>query len=79
MQQFRISVFLLSIAVATSTAASAAPAKKQAGGRDKAISECVAEAKAQNPAQVLAGTAADPGSPGMLAYKSCMLRKGHRP
>jgi cytochrome c553 len=59
--------------------ASAAAAKKGGGGRDAAIAECVALAKAQNPGQVQAGTAADPGSPGMLAYKSCMQKKGFRP
>ena len=58
--------------------ASAAPAAKTSK-RDQAITECVALAKAQNPAQVQAGSAADPGSPGMIAYKSCMQKKGFRP
>jgi hypothetical protein len=80
MQKVQIGALLLSLAVAmTATTAPAAPAKKGAGGRDKAISECIAEAKAQNPSQVLAGQAADPGSAGMIAYGTCMRKKGYRP
>jgi len=81
MQQFRICTLLLCLAVASSSAASAAPAKKQAGGgRDKAISECVAQAKASAPlSQQLSGSAADPSSGAMEVYKSCMRQKGFRP
>jgi hypothetical protein len=81
MRQFRVCTFLLGFAVALSSAASAAPAKKQAGGgRDKAISECVALAKASAPlSQQLSGAAADPSSGAMETYKSCMRQKGYRP
>lgn len=72
-------LFVLGTAVAfTSAAATAAPASK-ANRRDQAIQECIALAKAQNPGQVQSGSAADPGSPAMIAYKSCMQRKGFRP
>ena len=81
MQQFRTCTFLLCLAVASSSAASAAPAKKEGvSGRDKAIAECVALAKSQAPlSQQIAGTAADPSSGAMATYKSCMQGKGYRP
>jgi hypothetical protein len=57
--------------------ATAAPAT--ASKRDRAIQECIALAKAQNPGLVQSGSAADPGSAAMIAYKSCMAKKGLRP
>jgi hypothetical protein len=67
---------LCAAAMMAATAVSAAPARS----RDNAIRDCVAEAKASAPRdQILAGTAADPGGPAMLVYKSCMRRKGFRP
>ena len=82
MQSFRICGLLLSFAVAIGTDASAAPAKKQAvaGGRDKAVTECVALAKSQaSGPQIAMGSAADPSDPAVTRYKDCMRQKGYRP
>jgi hypothetical protein len=70
---------LCAAVVLNGATASAAAAKKGGGSRDAAIQECIALAKAENPGQVQSGSAADPGSPAMLAYKSCMQKKGFRP
>jgi hypothetical protein len=78
-QMLCLATLMLAAAVTLSgTDAFAAAAKKGGGSaRDKAISECVAKAKAtQNP---FAPVAADPGDAAMTTYKSCMREKGMRP
>jgi CDP-diacylglycerol pyrophosphatase len=79
-QMLCLATVILAAAVTLSgTDAFAAAAAKKGGGsaRDKAISECVAKAKAtQNP---FAPVAADPSDAGMAVYKSCMREKGMRP
>jgi hypothetical protein len=68
---------LCAAAMMAATAVSAAPARQS---RDAAMRDCIAQARASAPRdQILAGTAADPGSGAMLVYKSCMRRKGLRP
>jgi hypothetical protein len=71
---------LCAVAVMTATAVSAAPARSGQAARDKAIHECIVQAKAAQPRDlILSGTAADPGGVASLTYRSCMQKKGLRP
>jgi hypothetical protein len=75
-----VSITVCAAAVMTATAVSAAPARSGQAARDKAIHECIAQARAAAPRdQILAGTAADPGGVASLTYRSCMQKKGLRP
>jgi hypothetical protein len=75
-----VSITVCAAAVMTATAVSAAPARSGQAARDKAIHECIVQAKAAEPReQRLSGEAADPGSVASLTYRSCMQKKGFRP
>ena len=78
-RRWLVPIALFGAAVVTAATASAAPSKSARGTRDNAIRECIAEARAEAPANLGTVSPADPGGGRVETYKSCMVKKGFNP